>query len=153
MVLAIGWGGNRVFGAMDNLAVIFRAGQLLAHQLHNEVSGVSFFADHEFLGGLYGEYEEGYDAIVERVIGLGLEKVDIAGWNKRAVKVYGDMAGDKAFDAKKWPRYVLEVEKAIQAEIRDYLKKGECSDGVQNLLQGMADESEARSYKIGQRLK
>jgi len=136
---------------MDNLAIIFRSGQFLAHQLHNEARGEAFFSDHAFLGDLYGTYEDGYDAIVERVIGLGVEDVDIPGWNQRAMKVYGGMAKGQSFSPENWPAVVLEVERAIQGEIRAYLKKGLASDGVQNLLQGMADESEMRVYKVKQR--
>ena len=56
---------------MKDLAIHLRYLQLVAHNAHNEVAGPTFFANHEFLGELYPAYETAYDAVVERIIGLG----------------------------------------------------------------------------------
>lgn len=129
---------------MQDLAVTFRAAQLIAHQMHHEAHGQSFFADHEFLGELYGEYEEAYDGVIERMIGLGQKPS------------FGDINIDSAamaneeYSAEFWST-LLDIEKRIRTE-SDKAQKGATS-GTVNFLQGLNDESEQRTYKIGQRKK
>jgi DNA-binding ferritin-like protein len=133
---------------MHNLATLFRAAQLTAHEKHNTVTGESFFSDHKYLGNLYTTYEEAYDAVIERMIGLGVEPkisdgnitaADLAKW-------FCDLE-----DIKNWPKIFLEIETRVQKEV-DACCKGS-SSGTLNFLQGLADESEQRVYKLGQRAK
>lgn len=133
---------------MHNLATLFRAAQLTAHEKHNTVEGQTFFEDHEYLGELYGTYESAYDSVIERMIGLG-EKCDISGGNIQAAdlaKWFCDLE-----DIKNWPKIFLEIETRVQKEV-DSCCKG-ASSGTLNFLQGLADESEQRVYKLGQRAK
>ena len=58
---------------MHDLAIILRSAQLYAHNAHNMTKGKTFFSDHKFFGQLYPVYEEAYDSIVERMIGLGYD--------------------------------------------------------------------------------
>ena len=134
---------------MKALATLYREAQLYTHAAHNLVSGPTFFQDHKFLGELYGTYEDGYDGLIERSIGLGepldpLEITDAAA---------ASAADKKLGDAKKMFSQILQFEQDLCDEINSYLSKGGVSHGVSNLLEGLADESEARQYKIGQRVK
>lgn len=133
---------------MEDIAMLLRAMQLFAHSAHNMASGPNFFADHAKLGELYETYEEGYDAVIERLIGLG-EEPDICDINKKAADMAsrcGDCCPqDVAFGT------ILSMEKELREECKD-AQKGQ-SIGTVNFLQGLADESEQRQYLIGQRLK
>lgn len=133
---------------MHNLATLFRAAQLTAHEKHNTVTGPSFFEDHEYLGDLYGTYESAYDGVIERMIGLG-EKCDISGGNIQAADLAKWFCDLEPID--KWPNIFLEIETRVQKEV-DACCKG-ASSGTINFLQGLADESEQRVYKLKQRAK
>lgn len=132
---------------MHSLATLFRAAQLYTHFAHNTIKGPTFFADHPFLGELYTQYEGFYDDTVERMIGLG-EKPDIAKITEQACALSCKAMGDK--DADMFFKRIAATNKQIQAEIAKDVKGA--SDGVQNLLQGMADELEKINYRVGQRL-
>lgn len=135
---------------MDKLAALLRAAQLTAHNFHNTTKGVSFFADHEFFGEAYEAYEADYDAIIERDIGLGETSFDLAAITREAAEkaaVYdpSDMAADEMCAV------LLSMERLIQAECERL--DPEVSIGTSNLLQGIADKSEMRVYKLKQRIK
>ena len=134
---------------MKDLAITLRSAQLVAHNMHNLVKGLTFFEDHEFFGGLYSDYEGMYDDVVERLIGLG-EMPDLVEINKQAcakataVDVAG-MNADAMFSA------ILSIESTIQSQSSSYGKSA--SFGTNNMLADIADKSEKRCYKIKQRSK
>ena len=132
---------------MHTLAILFRAAQLYTHFAHNTVKGPTFFADHEFLGELYAKYEGFYDDVIERMIGLG-EKPDIGAITEKACTLSCKAMGDKGSDM--FFKRIFATNKQIYAEITKDVKGA--SDGVQNLLQGFADQLEAVDYKLKQRL-
>jgi DNA-binding ferritin-like protein len=129
---------------LQELAVCLRGSQLIAHELHNIVHGPEFFADHKFLGNLYAEYEDAYDAVVERAIGLG-EAIDIAKVTNDAVAKYNSDRSEED-----WVAVILALEEDIREDVDECMKMG-YSNGTQNFLQGIADESEKRTYKLNQR--
>ena len=55
---------------MKELAILLRCLQLFSHNAHNLVEKSLFFQDHAFLGELYSTYEDAYDGVIERIIGL-----------------------------------------------------------------------------------
>lgn len=135
---------------MKDLAITFRAAQLTAHNMHNSVLGPTFFEDHEFLGELYGVYEAAYDGIVERMIGLDLD-INLSEVTKQAGAKASNydvqkMRADEMFSA------LLAIENYLQGLIAK-LDKEEQTVGMHNFLQGLADESEVRTYKLRQRTK
>jgi DNA-binding ferritin-like protein len=132
---------------LTNLAIVFRASQLVAHHLHHTVKGVGFLEDHEFLGEVYGAYEQGYDDTIERMLGTG-QKVDINTVITAAAAAAKNMLS-KYPDVTKWASTVMEIEKHIRAEIDAAMDQ--CSAGTQNLLAGFADDSEKRTYKASRR--
>lgn len=130
---------------MDKLATQLRALQLFAHNAHNVASGPSCLADHSFLGDLYEAYADAYDSVVERAIGLG-ESFDLAALQANAAKALDGVAktNEEAFE------WLLEQETRLCAMIESLMP--ECTAGTQNLIAGIADESEVRQYKLKQRL-
>lgn len=128
-----------------NLAALLRYMQLYAHMAHNLCSGYTFVADHPFLAELYSGYEEDYDAVIERMIGLG-EKVDIPNIQKMAVK---DLEAPESFEEAF--KELLNCEKSLCKACEGLAK--DASLGTNNLLAGIADKSEMRQYKLKQRLK
>lgn len=132
---------------MQDIAIILRFLQLYAHAAHNLTKGKTFFADHKFLGRLYLDYEEAFDSVIERALGLG-ESIDIQKVNKMAAN---GLAPDKEMETEKCFKYILAQEK----NLCNHIKKGyaSLSVGTQQLLGSIADDSEKRQYKLGQRLK
>jgi len=132
---------------MHNTAIILRALQLYAHNAHNLAKGKTFLQDHEFLGELYPAYEGEYDSLVERMIGLG-EEPDLNDITKQAADAataneFKD--DDNAFSV------LLVTEKELCSSIEKDIT--DASNGTQNLLQTIADNSEMRQYKLKRRLK
>ena len=128
---------------MHEIATQLRAMQLTAHAAHNMASGPTFFSDHEYLGELYGAYEAAYDSVIERMIGCGTIP-GLFNLGIEAAKAQGPNDSGKAFD---WLY-------GAEEDLRKLIDKcmAECSTGTQNLLAQLADDSEQRSYKIGQRI-
>ena len=139
---------------MTQLASLLRFLQLFAHAAHHLAHGCSFFEDHKFLGKLYGEYEEAFDSLVERLIGLGeLEGVkDRLAIDSKAASILSKTESETLADPEDWFELLLEMEQELCGKI-DKLAEGKISQGTLNLLAGLADASEQRQYKIGQRIK
>jgi DNA-binding ferritin-like protein len=132
---------------MHNTAIILRALQLYAHNAHNLAKGKTFLQDHEYLGELYSAYEGEYDSLVERMIGVG-EEPDLNEITKEAADAataneFKD--NDNAFSV------LLVTEKELCSSIEKDMT--DASNGTQNLLQTIADNSEMRQYKLKRRLK
>lgn len=134
---------------MKNIATALRKAQFLAHAGHNLISGPTFVQDHEFLGELYPTYETSYDSVIERMIGLG-EAVDPIQLTEDAITSLN--ADDVKFNPTSIYEGLLDIERQIQEEISDYLSDG-VSHGTSNLLECLADESEARIYMFRQSIK
>lgn len=136
---------------MKKLAVKFREAQIFAHAAHNLVQGSSFFSDHEFLGEAYEAYTKAYDDTIERMIGLGTQDVN-------PLSITAEAANDalenyKLGNADSYDIFyaLLGLEKNICQIVRDIIEKG-VTHGTSNLLEGFADQSEMRQYKINQRI-
>lgn len=134
---------------MHTLAVLFLGMRFYAHRAHNVCKGDTFFQDHDFFGGLYETYDDAYDAVIERMIGLGKEEVDIPAITQKACSMFCKSGKDNA--TKQFYQHLLASEELVCDSVKDMMKGA--TDGTQNLLQGLADQSESRQYKIRQRLK
>ena len=135
---------------MQILAIHLRSMQLVAHNAHNLVQGPTFFADHKHLGSLYETYTEIYDAVVEKCIGLGLpidlqEVTQAAAMKASAVKLSDLSKPEKSFSL------ILSMEKDLSALVAYFNE--DANYGTKNFLQGIADLSDDRCYKLQQRLK
>lgn len=129
---------------MKELAITFRSAQLTAHAMHNFAKGCNFLANHEYLGDLYGTYETAYDAVIERMIGLGdtpnISEITKAATSKCCQYDFQGMDCSDMFKA------LLDIEMTIRQICASY--NGQASLGTQNLLAQFADDSEARTYKL-----
>lgn len=134
---------------MEQLIVYARMMQLYTHNAHNLVKGAVFFADHEHLGELYEKYSDVYDSLVERCIGrsipLNLDMIQI-----EAAKALPSSTGVK--ENKDFFKQILSCEKTMCSMIESLVKEA-TSEGTRQLLGSIADESEARQYKLVQRVK
>lgn len=128
-----------------NIATLLRYMQFYGHIGHNLLGGQTFFQDHSFLAELYAAYENHYDDIIERMIGLD-EEVDLVDIQKEAVS---GLKSPKSYEA--CYKELLDCEAELCNMIEKLVK--ESSQGTANLIQGIADESEVRQYKLKQRLK
>lgn len=131
---------------MKTVAITLRSMQFFAHAAHQQASGKTFMQDHAFFGSAYAEYEDAYDKVVERMIGLGQE-VDPSAITTDASKI---AAAKKADNPDESYQTLLDSEKHLCKLIAVEARKA--SDGTQNMLQGLADDSEVRQYKMRQRL-
>lgn len=128
-----------------NLPALLRYMQFYAHMAHNLVGGATFLSDHEFLAELYATYETAYDAVIERMIGLG-EPINLVEVQKKAVaELTAPESFEKAF------KELLSCEEDL-CKALDKIAK-DASLGTNNMLSDMADKSEMRQYKLKQRIK
>jgi DNA-binding ferritin-like protein len=135
---------------MQDLAILLRAMQLVAHNGHNLVTGQSFFEDHEHFAALYADYEKTYDDVVEKCIGLGLP-IDLQEVTQEAaMKASAFSTADLSNPAKGFG-HILKMENELIALV-EKLDDG-ASYGTKNLLQGIADLAENRCYQLKQRMK
>lgn len=127
---------------MLKLATLLRSTHFLAHRGHLLTHGDTFYQDHKALAGLYEEYFDAYDDVVERMIGLG-EDVDVAKITAEAANM------DKLLKQSDWFKTLLKREEMIQKECKTAMEGA--TEGTKNLLAGLADQSEMRAYKLRQR--
>jgi DNA-binding ferritin-like protein len=137
-------GGTSLVEDLIDLAALFRGLQLYAHNAHNLTSGQSFFEDHEFLGELYGTYEASYDKLIELMIGEGLS-FGLPEIQSSALAFMQGMSRSEIFPE------LLDREKEIQYRINE-LSRGQTDQGLIQAVGTLAEESKARSYKIGRRV-
>ena len=132
---------------MKNIASQLRALQFVSHAGHNLVKGRTFAQDHEELGELYPQYESQYDETVEYMIGLGesVSPLDLTSEGLDTAKNEGESSdSEEVFAA------LLRMEIVLKMEISQYLDYEKRSDGVQNYLQGLAEKSDKRCYRLQQ---
>lgn len=133
---------------MDSIVAQLRALQFLVHRAHNVVKGPTFFEDHKFFGELYTAYEIAYDDLVERIIGTNAESLSICKVNKAAAEMSSVSPNETRPEA--FLKIILKGEKDLCALIEKSIK--EQTQGTQNLLAQIADNSESRIYSLKQRL-
>lgn len=128
-----------------NIAALLRYMQFYGHIGHNLLGGQTFFQDHSFLSELYSAYETHYDDIIERMIGLE-EELDLVEIQKESVS---GLKSPKSYES--CYKDLLDCEIELCQMIEKLVK--DSSQGTANLIQGIADQSEVRQYKLKQRLK
>ena len=134
---------------LKTLAAQYGVAKLLAHAYHHRTSGPSFFADHEFLGELYVAYDTAFDALCERAIGLG-ECEDSTEVFKEVCEDFQECVDEQGYFTGSPFAHLLDIELAFQLSIKELSPAA--SLGTQNLLAQLADDSEARCYKLSQRI-
>lgn len=131
---------------MEELATLLKHMDLFAHNAHNYSYGPLFNQDHVFLGSLYEAYDEHYDDVVERIIGLGLP------CDLKQVAVLAASHLVEVGDNKSSLSHLYQLEKELCSHIEELAKSG-LSQGTLNLLADLADKSEKRQYLLSRRIK
>lgn len=134
---------------METLAVLYTIANLYAHAAHNLCSKAVFMQDHEHFADLYTAYENHYDDVIERMIGLG-QPVDIQNITTKACQAFAGMQLNVPENADYFKK-IIELEQAIQEIIKQETPKS--TIGTQQLIGDQADKSEMRLYKLRQRVK
>lgn len=136
--------------AMIAIAVALRGMQFFAHEAHQKANGPTFQQDHDFLGALYAEYEDDYDAVVERMLWPDNDaEVKPCRFTLGGAQM-ADELGEELGEV--WDRGMVfgqltECEVQLRRSIDEAVKTA--TEGTRNLLAGLADKSEQRWGKIG----
>ena len=130
------------------LAAHYRAAQLCAHTYHHLAKGPTFFQDHEEFGEVYGAYETAFDDLCEEALALK-QPYDASAMLSLAVKL--TEPGMKDYTNLACYNRLLKFELEFQRQIKEMMKDKNLADGTQNLIQGLATESNKRKYKFQQR--
>lgn len=136
---------------MIEIVKLLRVLQFYAHLAHNYCKGPLFFQDHTFLGDLYKTYEEDYDDLVERILGLG-QQINLNEINKAAV-VTIDSLPILVKENKEFFSTILSLEQKLSSSIDSICKSESLSEGTKQLIGEMANKSEKRQYLLKQRIK
>lgn len=140
--------------SLASLATIEHALQLLHQAAHWQTRGPSYYADHLLFQRLYKPIDKEIDALGERAVGLGDPRlvcpITTADTSAELLQSWGKGHG---LDS---PTRLLQIslgaERALLLAVEAAMKMGSASDGVQNLLQGIADTHEGNVYLLQQRL-
>lgn len=130
---------------METLATLLRYMQFYGHIAHNMTYGTTFFQDHEFLKDVYTAYDNDYDHIVERCIGLGTP-LDLFKVQTSAVQL---LSKSKFTTPEAAFATLLEAEVTLCSSIQKELAGK--TEGTRQLLGEMANQSEMRQYHMKQR--
>lgn len=136
---------------MREIIILLRTMQLYAHNAHNLSRGSLFFQDHEFLGDLYPEYEKHYDSVVERMIGLG-QQIDLLEVQVMAVEQLRSLPS-MSQENKEMFMLILDMESSLCSLIDAIIQGSNPSEGTRQMLGDICDKSEARQYKLNQRIR
>lgn len=140
--------------SLASVAVALRAVYLMHQAAHWQTKGPSFVDDHKLFGDLYDTTVDEVDMVSERAVGLGdailvcpLKASELA---IELMQAFGRQCDVP--DADKLMQLSLEAERGLLQVIASAMKD-DVTDGVSNLLQGIADKHESHIYLLQQRLK
>lgn len=100
---------------------------------------------------MYEGYQDDYDDVIERAIGLGLP-ISLNKVRLEAVQMLIKMP-EMESENKNYLKNILNLEKTLCSTIEEYLSANPVSEGSKQLLGEICNKSEQRQYKIQQRIK
>lgn len=137
---------------MINIAILLKLMNIFTHNCHNIVAHVSFFSDHEKLAEFYDKYDEDYDDVIERYIGInGVESIDLIEINNAANNALSNYPIDYKSNRDCF-RILLELEQKLCMFIEEEISTVKHSEGTKQLLGEICNQSEKRQYLIKRRL-
>lgn len=151
------WGGHRA-GPLASLLVMLRSVYLLHQAHHWQSAGKSYYGDHLLFQRIYETVLPEMDSVAERTVGLGgaqlVYSAAQSALTTRALEAFSDV--EKHAQAR-MPASQARVFSSLNAEMAlieaiDKVLALRNSNGVQNLLQGIADTHEGNVYLLQQRL-
>lgn len=135
------------------LSLLGAAAQL--HQLHHwQVKGEQYYGDHILLQRIYEDSGNFIDSLAERTVGYFgiIPPVQFV----QAVGQFVSNFASKTLEPPEMLMSSLEIEKTIISTISSVRQgleaNGELTDGIDNLLQGIADKHEEFIYLLQQRV-
>lgn len=137
-------------GACVDLLSTLQAIERLEHSAHLQAQGPEFYADHLLFGRLYEGVQDEIDGLSEKMVAtFGPDVVDA---DARAADAAELLARWEAGDGDALGR-ALAAELELQAAIAGALAAGGLSPGLENFLQGLADDHETAIYLLQRRLR
>ena len=137
---------------MLELSVLVRALQLSVHHAHLLCARAVFMPDHLLLGDIYGQAEDWFDAVSERMIGLGQEsELELGAFMKAVSEKMKSMPSTGVKENSEFFVSVMGMLNEITDMIEKLCKEKGMSQGTLNMLAGIADQAEVFKYKVGRR--
>jgi DNA-binding ferritin-like protein len=138
---------------MKEILIQLRTMQMFAHSAHHLVARTPFHSDHEFFSEVYSSIENDFDSVAERIIGLlGEESMEL---NSIIIGVANKLKNCPSIGVKEnsiFYIHQLKYEDELCQLVSSILSAG-VTPGTEQLLGDICNKSEARKYKIKQRLK
>lgn len=146
------------YGELSVVLAYLRALTMIHQQNHWLSLGANFYGDHLLFERLYNATQENIDGVAERCIGLGSgETVDLQLQIKTIYQFVKDyqasnmITNDQLIDSSiKAEFMLLSIIDCAKQKLND---KGLLTNGLDNLLAGIADIHETHIYLLKQRLK
>lgn len=140
--------------SLASLATALHALYLLHQAAHWQTRGASYYGDHLMFQRLYKNIDKEIDSLGERAVAMGSPRlvcpITTAELSADILRAWGK--GHGLDSAEKLVVLSLNAEKSVLAAIASAMATASPSDGVQNLLQGIADAHEGSVYLLEQRL-
>ena len=139
--------------SLKELLVLLRSMQLYYHNCHQITNGANFVGDHSLFSDFYKQIEGEYDSVAERTIGLfGVGLLSLKGIIERVE----DQLESLQEPEQNSPENMFAQGGLLEVRLQDWCDiigtNEQVTIGTQNLIAQIADNSEARLYKIRQRL-
>ena len=139
---------------MLELLILLRASQLFTHSAHNLCARTPFHQDHAFFADSYSAFEDAYDSIAERIIGLyGEDSMELNRIMSEVAQKLQNCPSTGVKENKAFYEYQLQLEQELCSKVEAICKNPKASQGVIQTCGTLCEQSEIRQYKIKQRIK
>jgi DNA-binding ferritin-like protein len=138
---------------MKQLLSYLRALSQMYQHMHWRVQGPNYYGDHLLYERLYDGVNAELDQVAEKTIGVSGNSDEISPNEDSgtAAKMLSSLISDDD-PSDKYPELAIKAEKALVDMIKS-LMSGDTTDGVEDLLQGIASKHEEHLYLLQQRAK
>ena len=140
--------------SLASLATALEALYLLHQSAHWQTRGASYYGDHLMFQRLYKGIDKEIDSLGERAVAMGSPllvcPITTAHLSAKVLPLWGK--GHSLDSPEKLVMLSLNAEKSVLEAVASAMATASPSDGVQNLLQGIADAHEGNIYLLQQRL-
>lgn len=132
---------------LSSLLSYLRALYQAYQHMHWKSQGQNYYGDHLLFQRLYEDVQAEVDLVAEKTIGITNDVGSIDNELKDSLPL-----AEKMLDGNDYPKQAVEVEKGLLDLVKQLMGSNP-SDGVQNLLQSIADKHEEHVYLLQQRAK
>ena len=139
---------------LGSLLSHIRALASLEQHFHWKASGDNYFGDHMLFDRLYNETNDLLDSIAEKSVGLfGADSIDVIEDAALTQKLLTQWKSDEQSPSIVAQAAVKFVVAFITSGAKELRESGKMSEGLENLIQGVADKLESHIYLLQQRNK